>query len=550
MLKRLFVIAAVVVVLLLVAVVALPFVIDVNRFRPELEAKASAAVGRKVTLGPLSLSLRSGKVVASDITVADDPAFSTSPFLTAKSVRIGVEVKPLLMQHKLNVIGIAIDQPQISLMRNPDGTWNFSSLNKGQIAPKDASHKIAPTSVSVAALSVHGGTLTVSYPNSTRPAQVYNNVNVEAVNVSATTRFGFHVATELPGGGSADLSGKVGPISTTDAARTTFEAALKAKDVHLASFADAASGIEGIADLDEALISDGATLEAAGELSGAQLKFSPTATPFPKPLSIKHIIDFGMGPQSGNMVIKNSDIAMGRAHLLVTGTVQTDSGVLNLKLHGTKMPLDDLQPLFTVLKVTLPMHAHFRGGALTGDVTWKGTGAAPIVAGSIQIYNTTMVGFNLGEKLGSMAKLTGKAALKPDTDFIQLTAKFVATNAGTKVDPLRSDIVGIGVSEGKGTVDPKGNQDFKLIANPTGGVAGSITKMSTAGNEGKGWVPVSMKGTSADPIFIADSKTAAHNALVGTTKGVGHAIGSIFHKKTDEEKQADTDKKAADKTKK
>src|ERR1700722_8434849 len=125
--------------IVLIALAALPFLIDVNRFRPQLEAQASAALGRDVKLGDLSLSILSGKVVAKDIEIADDPAFSQSAFLKAKSVKIGIKLLPLIFSRQLNLTGIVIDQPRINLLKATDGTFNFSTLGDGshlgQIAP-------------------------------------------------------------------------------------------------------------------------------------------------------------------------------------------------------------------------------------------------------------------------------------------------------------------------------------------------------------------------------------------------------------------------------
>jgi len=67
-------IVGIVVVVLLVIVIALPFLIDVNSFRPRLESELTAALGRQVKVGNLSLSLLSGSVSAEDLSVADDPA--------------------------------------------------------------------------------------------------------------------------------------------------------------------------------------------------------------------------------------------------------------------------------------------------------------------------------------------------------------------------------------------------------------------------------------------------------------------------------------------
>src|SRR5882672_10805079 len=122
---RILLIAIVVIVVLLVAA---PFLIPVNKFRPTIEQTASDALGRKVSVGDLSLSLISGSLTAKDLSIGDDPKFSPSPFLTAKSLSVGVEIMPLIFAKALNVTGITIDEPQVTLLKNPAGTWNYSSI--------------------------------------------------------------------------------------------------------------------------------------------------------------------------------------------------------------------------------------------------------------------------------------------------------------------------------------------------------------------------------------------------------------------------------------
>ncbi len=124
MLRTLLVVVGVVVVLLLVA----PFFIPVNQFRPAIEEEASEALGRKVQLGNLSLSLISGSLAAENLSIGDDPKFSSSPFLTAKSLNVGVELMPLILSRSLNVTGITIVNPEVTLLRNTSGQWNYSSL--------------------------------------------------------------------------------------------------------------------------------------------------------------------------------------------------------------------------------------------------------------------------------------------------------------------------------------------------------------------------------------------------------------------------------------
>src|SRR5690349_21412273 len=136
---------------LIVVLIIVPFFIPVNQFKPTIEEKASAALGRKVQLGNLSLSLLHGAISAQDLSIGDDPKFSPSPFLTAKSLSVGVELTPLIFSKQLNVTGITIDEPQVTLLKNPAGDWNYSSVGgsgSGSSGAAKADTKQVPTSSS------------------------------------------------------------------------------------------------------------------------------------------------------------------------------------------------------------------------------------------------------------------------------------------------------------------------------------------------------------------------------------------------------------------
>ena len=99
---------------LIVLLIVAPFLIPVNQFRGTIEQKASAALGRKVQVGNLSLSLLHGGLAAENLSIGDDPKFSPSPFLTAKSVDVGVEVMPLIFSRELNVTSVVIQDLQVN----------------------------------------------------------------------------------------------------------------------------------------------------------------------------------------------------------------------------------------------------------------------------------------------------------------------------------------------------------------------------------------------------------------------------------------------------
>src|SRR5215471_9274364 len=99
---------AIVIAILIILVLVLPFVINVNTFRPRIESELSSALGRKVTVGNLSLSLWSGSLAADKIEIADDPSFSQTPFVQAEALNVGVNMFPLIFSKTLEVRDITL----------------------------------------------------------------------------------------------------------------------------------------------------------------------------------------------------------------------------------------------------------------------------------------------------------------------------------------------------------------------------------------------------------------------------------------------------------
>src|ERR1700732_256372 len=145
--------------IVILVLLIMPFLIPVNQFRPTIEEKASAALGRKVEVGNLSLSLSSGSIGADNLSIADDPKFGQTPCLTAKSVKVGVEIMPLIFSKTLNVTDIVVDSPQVTLIRGAGAQWNYSSL--GGSAPKSQAAKPAAAKPSEPASSASPGEFSV-----------------------------------------------------------------------------------------------------------------------------------------------------------------------------------------------------------------------------------------------------------------------------------------------------------------------------------------------------------------------------------------------------
>src|SRR6267154_2956983 len=149
--------------LLIVVLVSLPFLINANQFRPMLESKLSQGLGREVKLGDLKFSVLSGGVTASDLSIADHPAFSKSPFVRAKSLTVSAELWPFVVSRKLNVTGLTIDQPEIVLLQSAPGEWNFSNLGAPTPAVKTDTALASgdKLDLSVQLIKISGGRLSV-----------------------------------------------------------------------------------------------------------------------------------------------------------------------------------------------------------------------------------------------------------------------------------------------------------------------------------------------------------------------------------------------------
>ncbi len=471
--KRTLKIAGIVVAAVVVILIALPLFINVNSFRPKIESELTNALGRPVTLGDLSLSLFSGKVGVENVSVADDPAFSKSPFITAKSLEVGVELMPLIFSKQLNVTGIVLDEPQITLLKGSNGTWNFSSLGgTSKNKPTEPAKAGASQNLSIAKLEIKDGKLVVGKANSTAKPQVYDKLNAEVKDFSFTSQFPFELTVNLPGGGSADLTGKAGPINPQDSAKTPFDATIKVKDLDLAAsgFVDPASGIGGSVDLDGSLNSTGSQAKAAGAITCEKIKLSPKGQPAPKDVTVKYAVDQDLDRNVGT--ITQGDIAIGKSVARLTGGFQTqgETQVLNLKLNAPDMSVDELEAMLPALGVVLPSGSKLKGGTLSADLAISGPLDKLVISGPVRMSNTKLAGFDMGAKLGALSAFSGKAPSNSDTTIQSASLNARIAPEMTRADAINVTIPSLGVVTGAGTISPTGALDFQMVADlQTGG---------------------------------------------------------------------------------
>jgi AsmA protein len=534
------------VVLLLMVVVLVPLFVNANTFRPTLETQLSSALGRKVTLGNLSFSVFSGSLVADNTSIADDPAFSSKPFLQAQSLHIGVEVAPLLFHRQLLVTSFVADSPSINLVHNPPGVWNFSNIGStaGSRTPQNTQQESALPNFTVGQMRVENGTAVVSDVPSTGPPFTYSKLNLSVQQFSFARAFPLVLSAVLPGGGELDVKGNAGPVNEKDAAETPLGANITVKhfDPVAAGALQKNQGISMLADIAAQVTSDGQTLTSNGTVHASQLQLVAGGSPAPSPVDITYTLNHNLESRSGQ--INDLGIRTGSVTVHVNGTYAMKNQQTTLALHlaAPNLPIDQVEALLPACGVRLPSGSRLQGGTLTANLSINGPVTAPIISGPVQVDNTRLTGFDLSSKIGGLKPVSGSQG---GTQIQTLRADVNSSSQGTRIDNLYASVPLLGTATGAGTIAPGGGLNFQVVAklNTTSGVAGGALggllgqAVSNAAADG---IPIHITGTTSNPIIQADlSKLLQKNAgnllkqqLLGkgsNKSNAGDVLNKLFH---------------------
>jgi AsmA protein len=525
--------------IVILILVIVPFLIPVNQFKPTIEAKASAALGRPVQMGNLSLSLLTGSLSAENLVVGDDPKFSQTPFLTAKGVRVGVAMMPLIFSRALNITRVTIKDPQVTLLHNPAGQWNYSSI--GGAAANTANNQATQQSngssdLSINKLSLENGTIIVGYVGNPKRT-TYDHVKVEASNISTRGKFPVSVSADLPGGGKFKVDGNAGPLDATDAALTPVEAKLTANSLNLGStgFIEPNTGLGGLLDLDASLTSAEGQAETKGNAKLSKALFIKGGAPSSVPLVVDFDTKYDLAKQSG--ALHGTTLKIGGANAQVSGTYNNagENTIVTVKVEGQNMPARDLAAFLPAVGIHLPNGASIESGTLSENLTMAGPTTNLVTSGAVGVFNVRLAGFDLGSKMSSISALTGLKSGK-DLEIEKITANLRMTRDGLRADNFIAVLPAFGQIVGAGTIDANNHLDFKMaatlksgianVANPTGALS-QVLGGGSSGCKSGVTVPFKIAGTTADPQFVPDVGGVAAGMLKSQLGCAGSSVTGV-----------------------
>ncbi len=501
----------VVIVLLAVLVILLPFIIDLNRYQARYRPIIEEALNRKVALKDIRLMIipRIG-VHVSGFTVLDDPAFSTGPFASLTSLDVGVQWRPLLSR-RIEVEEITLRDPVITVIKNPQGVLNTSTLGKkGPTKPQaplasppaeglpagQASPLRILTLLAFDRVSLTGGKLVYRDLSATRPAEyTLQQLDLILKSVSLGQTASLHLAAVIqPINLPIKLDGSLGPLKET----------LDIQTINLA-------------------VSLGKTaLTVKGGVLGGDLKLAITspavrttdlsvALPVKKPIEAK---DLQIAMEAEDQRVRLHDLSFNLFGGQITGEGEVTTGSSRLPFDG-KLRINGLQlkPVMEAVgteKVSISgtaaaqLDVHGQGFSMS-DLTNSLTGT-----GHIEAKDGKIEGINLLKEAFKLLRLVGiKHDITNATAFSTIESDMAIKRGIITVERLRMDSNDFqAIATGTVGFDQKLNLRAKLslseeLSKQISSSA-SVTKSAMTGN--RITVPMRITGTVSSPAYALDTK--------------------------------------------
>ena len=210
--------------LLIVALLPLPFLVDLASYQDHYKPLIEEALNRKIQVQAIRLTIwpRIGARITG-FTVMDDPSFSASPFASLSSLDVGVKLWPLLTK-KIEVEEITLREPLITVIKSKAGVTNVSTIGPKSPVPADRRPPDSPQPqgdplealalLAVDRLLIDGGTV-IYRDLSTAPETEYRVqdlvLDLKSVHLGETPTIHFS-ATTLPQNLPVTLDGSFGPL--------------------------------------------------------------------------------------------------------------------------------------------------------------------------------------------------------------------------------------------------------------------------------------------------------------------------------------------------
>lgn len=307
----------------------LPFFLDIDHFRPEIESQLQAALGRRVSLGKLHLSLIPLTIQADAVTIAEDPRFHRKkPFVEAERLLVRPSFWPLL-RGQVEIDALELQRPRIELVKDVAGRWNYESLGARPTEEKDgkpgasepASDSTPRAIPALFRVAIRDGRISRADMAGGEAPHVIDHIDLQLADFTPGRQFAIEGRLELPGDGNQAISweGQGGPLVQADPAATPLDLKLRLDEVDLGrlqSFSGVPSGQTGaIVSGEINLRSRTPKLELAGVLTLSD--FQAGGTRLADPIQVDLALSADLALQT--LTIQRGAVTLGTTPLTLSG---------------------------------------------------------------------------------------------------------------------------------------------------------------------------------------------------------------------------------------
>jgi uncharacterized protein involved in outer membrane biogenesis len=402
--RKLKILAGIVVALIVIAIAAAWLLLDVNKYRPQIQAKLEEQLQRKVTLGEMSLGLFPPRFTVQNVVISEDPAFKSEfPFTQAKQLDVRVSLLSLLSGN-VKVNSIDLQEPSVELIRSNAGVWNFASIAKGAPsapAPKPTEPAAKPTTFSLDRLSIRGGKIAISDFLKSQPRTVYAPIDVTLLDYAPGQPFSFDITAHVPGEGSQEirLKGTGGPLPLAGPAATPLNATVSLSNIDIAGlrkFLDSeyVGKATGTLNGETQINSAGGKLAAKGKLNLKDVKVSGVDVGYPVDL------DYDMSSEvlAGIVQVNAATLKLGATPISVTGTIDTNPSPIqvNLRMKSGEVSIAEVARLASAFGVAFSPDTTVAGKVVT-DVQARGPIDKLALNGNVSGRDLQISGKNLAQ---------------------------------------------------------------------------------------------------------------------------------------------------------
>jgi AsmA protein len=391
--RKVIVIFAVVIVVIVVGLGIFVATFDVNRYHDRIQAELQTQLNRTVQLGEMHLGLFPPKFRVQDLAISDDPKFAAqSPFVKAQELDVSVKLLPLL-QKSIEIDSVTLLQPNVQLIKNRQGIWNFASLGSGSPATSSSSGK---SRFSLGELLIQNGRVELTDLQMGSPRAIYDHIDVTLRDFAPDQPFSIDVAAHLPGAGEQEiqLQGKGGPLAADQPAATPFQGTLNFKQVTIAGFrqfvsSPALENTDGVLSGETRINSSAGKLSASGQTTAENMKVHGTTLGYP----ISAEYDLSDDLAAGLITIRSTTVKLGETPFVINGTVNTEPTParldLNLKANGISIA--------EAVKLAAASGIAFApgitvNGKVDADIHARGAADQPALTGTISAHDVEASG--------------------------------------------------------------------------------------------------------------------------------------------------------------